>query len=1150
MTFAKQQSRKREHGLATIGTFLAVAFASLCSIATFSQVTTTVNGSLTAGLVNNVAYVDGTTYTSPQSVFVANPSFTGDLYWPVPYGQTPPTFLTDPFLNAAASTLVQPTVTLSGTCVHTVPIGDYEEVVLALYDAEGNVIYSPAGFSPQSTTGTLCYTVTVPTADIVAGAAYGAIFGEACPTNPCSSFQPTLQEDVHGNTTFNQAGAIPNMQSTTASNGPGVQPVAPDTGLLVQGVRLHLVGAQYLTQVPIVVPNPGVLEGMMVGQGSPSNATQLALAPRFPYGVPVAPGPVGELASGGSGTSTYSVTVQTALTFGVTSPYTKVMSVSRPETFGPFTTTLNQVNVLNPLPPQGYWPWQNSAPYWIGSFVDDETSGTNSCGQGSSQPCGPCLWQATGLTIPGYYATSSAHNPFTNNCTSGTVGSTTTSDGSITWTLAMIAQGWLQSHLYSPGDEAWDPTNSVFQEMVQSTNCTSGTGAPPFSSLFGDYVTETSGCKWMNIGKNAIPHPGFMFYAASCSSSYCIGYYNNSTYNAGAYSTTSGPNYAFSGCTNIGSAVATCMNNQHQLTTAISQSGANTNPAPPSNVTLTNTSCPSGLPANLGSTSVGIQLMWATQQGLTPPFAEDYDATASMQCIQITPPSLANSPPNAIGYVIGTVGNSSGLSFSGNELLLPPDGINLVSNSGGSSNYVNGLQHGQIIPLNTSAILVADQAHATDLRGYGLGSSVLGLLNTTEVMLSLGGEGGIQPQTSRGGQYYSRVQNINLEASRSVAVNNLEPQACGVENHSAQEHSGVFSVQLNDFGSCDVYVHGSGGQNSSIADVHDAGNTTDYKEQFAIEQVGAFRGIFGGSYSGSNQGTQVMSRDAIHFYTPLWTNLTHQQAIVLGGSAEATLNEIECSNCGMANFTGGMTTTIGGRQALNTILFDQGSHDWTVSAWNIGGSGCTVMDTTLSSSCLTTEKYIGFMAAGNIGGNASASETFFSTDPSSSFNWFSNPSGGSTGSGLTLSTAETAYFGLLTVPQPTTFSSIIYYVQTADPSNKYDLWLASCPSHDCSQPSVTATVVCNIGGIALSSGAQKTGCTQSTPITINPGVYILAACGSATIGKFGDTSASVALPFSASSVASVCTSGVAGNFTTPSAGSAFGAAGSLAFAIH
>ena len=171
----------------------------------------------------------------------------------------------------------------------------------------------------------------------------------------------------------------------------------------------------------------------------------------------------------------------------------------------------------------------------------------------------------------------------------------------------------------------------------------------------------------------------------------------------------------------------------------------------------------------------------------------------------------------------------------------------------------------------------------------------------------------------------------------------------------------------------------------------------------------------------------------------------------------------------------------------------------------------------------------------------------------SAFNWFSNPAGGVTGNGFSLGANNTAYFGLLTISQSTTFSNIIYDVQTFDITggDKYDLWLASCPSSDCSQPGVTVTVVCDTGAIALNStGPQKTQCTQSVPITIKPGVYILAVCGNAMVAKYADTNVSVALPFSATSVASVCTAGAAGNFSTPTAGSIFGVAGSIAFALH
>jgi hypothetical protein len=108
---------------------------------------------------------------------------------------------------------------------------------------------------------------------------------------------------------------------------------------------------------------------------------------------------------------------------------------------------------------------------------------------------------------------------------------------------------------------------------------------------------------------------------------------------------------------------------------------------------------------------------------------------------------------------------------------------------------------------------------------------------------------------------------------------------------------------------------------------------------------------------------------------------------------------------------------------------------------------------------------------------------------------------------------------LFYVPTQVTFSRIYFNISTADPdtSHYYDIGIGSCPSFDCSQGNVQITIVCNLGaqngdGINLTTtGPQSYHCAQSTPVTLNPGVYALLGAGNANLvhcyGQAGSASA-------------------------------------------
>jgi hypothetical protein len=896
-----------------------------------------------------IAFVDGKTYLTAQSVYAANPNWSGKIIIPSTFG-SPVNWTTDPYANTA--TVAVPTVTVTGTsCLTKIPNNMYEEVQLFEADSSGSIVASAPVVSSTKGNGSTCYSVTVPTGAIIGGLQEGFIFAEACLTSPCSPFTPTLQSIGSAEATFTAAGTLANLNSTTSSTGSGVQPIAVDAGLQMIGTDIYLEGVNYVVNAPVVLGNPGLMRGNAVGNGAGGTVVQAGTS--LPAPVPVAPAPKGLLVTGGSGTLNNYLTVETAVTWGLTSPYNTVLSISRAQTFGPFTSTLTQVELMQPSPPFLPNPWTPSMTYWIGATVDDENN---------LNTTGPCLWKLTAISSGSFNYTTAASNFFP-SCTSGTPGSTTTTDGIATWTLQMVSKN-VAAQAYNAGDEVWDSTHHVFQ---QAQTAFTSNGSPTYRPLFAAVSTGDNGL-WANIGKNVIPHPGIVFYAQSGSSS--SGSYS------GLAAVESSPVFVNSGCTNFFTAVATCGLGQTQATVFISATGANT--AAPSNLTLSATACPQGLTCgNLSATIYYVQMMWGTPLGLTPPFAEaTVSGLSNGQGILVTPPSIASAPPEATCYSLGTNDSSAGGSLA--EMMEPPDGFNVIAGTGGSSQYLNGLQHGQCIPLGETAVIVNDQpnSQAFGFATLKIPGSPLPTVNTTGNMISLGSVDPLAPSVLLGSNYYSRISDLTLEAS-PVGLNHAAPYTGLLFNSSAQEQSGPFHVQFNDSGSYDYYAKGPDAQNSSMGDDHDTGIPNDGKECVVIDTVGAFRGVFGGSMCGGTQGAQYSNRNAIHAYTPLWSNFGAMQINMQSVIAEGAVDAFECSNCNLVVLIDALTTSTTGRHVLDLARFDEGTYNWSVDGASAGGAGvCAIRDDTLNDgACLTTVTKIGKCSAGNVADVASAYES-------------------------------------------------------------------------------------------------------------------------------------------------------------------------------
>lgn len=1003
-------------------------------------------GTTAVPMFNNVAYIDGTTFTSPQSVYAANPTFAGVIHWTAPFGGTVPISV-DPYLNTASAGTVVAAITSSCSGItNFVPSGDYVEVEAAVYDIYGEQIYTQTAMTPTAASGSSqCYKLTT-TPAAIAGATGWSLFAQACAASPCASFTPTLQDNGSGAslfTTFSQQ----TFNSTTASNGPGTQPLPANSGLEVSQVTIQLYSNSYVTSVPISVPGNSVLRGQ--GQF----ATKIQWGGGAANGIPVAGIPVGTLASGGAGTAGQSLEAQTALFTG-----SSAMTLSQPYVFPAFTAALNQIAVNNPGPPLLKAAWTASTQYWAGisggaggSYVVDPNNV-------------PSIWQASAISS----GISGASTPFgtagSTPCT--TAGTTTITDGGVTW-LCVLKGVAVTAQAYTAGAEVWDATDGAFQQA--ETSFTSN-GAPSFSPNFGGTSTGDNGT-WINIGRNAVPKPGFEFATAECSTSastkYCSGLKG-----------TGSISYNWSGC----SVNATCGSGQTPQTSNLATTGGGV--SPPS-LTISAVSCPAGFSSGYsGSAAVKVLYAWATPNGLTPPLAESNSVTpTSSQCVSV--PAPANPPPDAVGYEIYDG------STSLNESLHTPDGQTLIAGNGTLSQYVPNLGHGELIALGVGATIISPSGSKTPPLG----------LNTTGTMLSLGGQPPLTQQYP-GGRYHSRLEDVQLELGSSLG--NLDTYGGGVFNSSAQEHSGVYRVTVSDAAAFDGYFISGGAQNSELVDVKDAGSNADYKECWRIESVPPFRGINGATGCGASIGTQWDSIAAFHILTPPWSALSSGIIHIQNTpDNEAVIDVVKVENSAVVVDHVSGQSSIATRKATNIVHLGPWAHDATIRGIQSPQGACAVQDDTLSPACMTgSSAYVAKYETGNVSGNASPSEYLSSSDANVIGNfaagyaipWLTQPFSNS--NGITLSSsANKAYLYGVVLTFPVTTTQVTYYVATQDSSssNTYDIGIYQGTSGG------TDTLLAHVGSTAGTTFAPSIGWktlnwTAST--TLQPGRYYLAVTSS------------------------------------------------------
>ena len=871
----------------------------------------------------------------------------------------------------------QQTFFLLTTCpggAPSLPVGDYFVGYVMFYDSHENQVATPiAATSGVAATGQCAdlspntpFTVYQP-----AGANTFSVFGEACtPANlsVCESTTAGMTLQIDGSTigTTNQTVfkwpatqhklAYSNASTATTYFNTGTQGMQPDTGLIVDNVKVDLGASVYISPVHISPGKNSILHGLSQA------VTELELGQGAPNPIPVLPQPMGGLASGGSGGSSYSLMLSEGLfapqQYGGTP---QLVSMSQPRVYEPYSSTCPssgncQVTNANPAPPYLLAPYFKSTQYYVGEVVTDNTSGP-----------GPNIWQVTSITGTGVVAATST---FPGTCLS--VGTTyVDATSGITWTCN-FKPAFVSAIGYSQGSEVVD-SNGNFQEVIAcSGGCPqTSSGSPSFGSAFGDTTTDAN-LTWQNIGAgNAIISPAWEWY------SYAGTLSGSNLYPIGTPVSSGTLLYAWSGCWTT----ATCDSHQAQNNSSISSTGSGT--AAPSLSTSLG-ACPAGFASNFSGANYFINWAWATPVGVTPPF---WQTTAinpsSSQCVTITAPS--NPPANAVGYVIYD-GPTAYL-----EQMHPPDGSSLFAGTGVASAYVPNLNYGNLVALSSN-VTVTSPPGSTGINAYGTGNIYPVGINTTDSWLSLGGYPPMMAGATLSGTYGVRIDNLTVECGR--ALNAIEPYGLGVFNSSAEELSGIEYVTFADCAAGDAYFAHQAAQNSHMFEVKDSGGNFDYKDAFRIENVAIFHYFQSATASGPSKAAQYFSECGFHFIRPWWfgfaTNATTDGSGFYAEAAQATLC-VDNNSIFAAAIQG---NTSANRKENQIIRLDWASHDNNINNVQAYSTSCAIHDEifdnqysppwvcstspngTSASSSLTVAHYL----TGNINGLPSINETRCSSD--------------------------------------------------------------------------------------------------------------------------------------------------------------------------
>ena len=892
----------------------------------------TVNGqAITPASVNGKYFIDGATNTSPQSIFASTGYQGGTIDWfpaagsTVNFPQNSAGVFLNPLTNTAA--LGTPTVTIlpntGSNCTsvtYFLAPGQSLTVVQAEWDAYDNLVWS-ATATVTVGSGTNCYAVS--DAPQIAGGVRFSIGAEECAT-ACSPFTPTVQVTAAGlqslvpavpaSHTYNYttaangtAGTCPNPPNTPPDGQGGCIQAGqllppPNVGLLAPLTELNL-GAATFSGCFINIPNSAHIHLM--------NRTSSILARNIgcPRGIPYF-NLWGQLATGGSGTAGGEVTVVAAMLENGGPNSGKIISLSPPITSAAFTSSYGQFKVNVPGPPQLSSYWVGGVYWYPGQrIVVPTTNGNGAVVYYVSTP-GKSSGTLDATAIPGSLQTSF------NGCLS----SCTVTDGGVTWTADFDAPVWQANHSYTAPAEIWDGGNL---ELLYSAG-TSGSSTPSsWGSVFGQQTPDGTAV-WINIGSyNSIIEPSLQWYTAGCSAG------GNKQCTPGVALVANGTaTYQFSGCSAPATdpAGGSC---SHANTINFTGTGGGSGLPSSAIASISDAgSCPAGFSCQTSTVTGYGTYAFVTPSGPAPVFAEGSASITAGHAITFAAP--ANYPPNASGWL-------PYLGASGNEVLQPMDGVNAYCGNGSPSQYVSNLPAGVACALGVSATIVSVQTLQPVPLRYG----------ASDVLVTVGGEGGLQNQQVTSGTYDAGIDGGTVQCGSTT--NTLQPYSVGILDLLAEEDSGPFFVAVNSCAGVAIYDATPGAQNSSFAYNVIGGANADYSEGVVVENVPAKREINNLTVA-PTMGTQWFDVAGVHILVAAVSTLNNQPTVVRNIYGEAMMDVVKADNV-QISAQHIDTTGTANRASINGVHFGYTRIEPTVNLVRARGSTCAIQDDYMSPAC-------------------------------------------------------------------------------------------------------------------------------------------------------------------------------------------------------
>jgi hypothetical protein len=890
----------------------------------------TVNGdAISPASVSGRYFIDGTTNTSPQSIFATASYQGGSISWfpasgsTVDFPQTSAGVFINPLTNTAG--LSAPTVTVlantGGNCTsvsHFLTASQSLTVVQAEWDAYDNLVWSAAATVAVGA-GTNCYSVSDP--PLIAGGVRVSIGAEEC-ASTCSPFTPTIQMTSGGATVLNPvtgssshvynystaangtSGTCPNA-ANTPPDGQGTciefgQLLPPaDVGLLAPFTELSLGAAQF-SGCFIDIPTSSHIH--LLNRTSSS----LRMNAGCPRGIPYF-NLWGQLASGGGGSAGNEVTVVAAMLENGGPNAGKIISLSPAITSPAFTLADKQFTVNVPGPPQLASYWVGGVYWYPGQRIVVPTTSHGAVVYHVSTP-GKTQGTLDATTIPGGLETSF----------NGCLASCTVSDGGVIWTADFNAPLWAAGNAYAAPAEIWDGANL---ELLYSAG-TSGGSAPVWATNFAQQSSDGSAV-WINLGPyNSIIEPSLQWYTAGCTAS------GNKECTPGvALAANGSATYDFSGCTAQATdpAGGAC---SHANTGSFTGTGGGSAVPSAAIASIVDAgSCPTGFSCNTPSATAYAKYAFVTPSGAARAFAEGSASITSGHAITFSAPT--NYPPDASGWI-------PYLGSAGNETLQAIDGINAYCGNGTASQYVGNLPAGAACALGVSATIVSYQTlQPTPLR-YG----------ASDVLVTIGGQTGLQNQNASSGTYDGGIDGGTIMCG--PGNNLIRPYSVGILNLLGEENSGPFFMSLNSCAGVAVYDATQGAQNSSFASNVIGGGNADYSEGVVVENVPSKREINNLTVS-LPMGTQWFDVAGVHILTGASSPL-QTQTVVRNIYGEAVLDVVKADNV-QIKAEHIESTANPQRSAVSVVHFGYTRVEPTADLIVARGGACAIQDDFMGPQC-------------------------------------------------------------------------------------------------------------------------------------------------------------------------------------------------------